>query len=263
MIHLYHLGRVEVAYIKARKFITIRKHPTHIGHLAGVQVTQARDGLKIPHVVEPTIGSRRAGIGKRRVKDNPGHIGIGTVVLPTGIVGARVQVVGRACAAAALGVVVERERRVRRRVAGIGLSRNGEVARVARAAVDAGLETVHMGGIIGRALAAPDLGTIQEHFIGIEVGHGGCAPTAAGIDCYQLAAAREHVPHESYLRSVETAQVKTCQSAATSEHITHVSHIGRLPVAHIETLQGPAGVEHAFHIGHIGRVKMPQVEARQ
>ena len=193
MIHIYHLGRVEVAYIKARKFITIRKHPIHIGHLAGVQVTHARDGLKIPHVVEPTIGSRRAGIGKRRVKDNPGHIGIGTVVLPTGIVGARVQVVGRARAAAALVVVVERERRVRRRVVGIGLGFSGEVARVAGSAVDAGIVDTNMAAVEGRALAAHQRGATGEHACGCF--HGSRAPATARINGTKVTATHKHASH--------------------------------------------------------------------
>ena len=193
MIHLYHLGRVEVAYIKARKLITIRKHPTHIGHLAGVQVTQARDGLKIPHVVEPTIGSRRAGIGERGVKDHLSHIGIGTVVLPTGIVVARVQVVGRARAGAALVVVVERQRRVRGRVAGVSLGHSalvGEVARVAESAVDVGIGLVNMVDIIVRALASHQAGAVPEHLSGIL--HDRCGPTLARIDGRQVAAVSEH-----------------------------------------------------------------------
>ena len=110
--------------------------------------------MKILHIIKPIVGGRRAGIGERGVKDHLGHTGIGAVSVPIGPIVTRVQVIGRSRAAAAQFVVVERQRRVRRRVAGIGLFPLGEVARVARAAVDVGIGLVNMVGIIGRALAA-------------------------------------------------------------------------------------------------------------
>ena len=116
--HIGHLRRVEVAYINACQLIAIIKHIFHIGDLAGVQIIHVRDRLKIDHVTKPKEGGRRAGISKRRVKEHFGHIDV-----PIRKVGARVQVVGRAWAGAALGVVVERQRGVRRRVAGIGFLR--------------------------------------------------------------------------------------------------------------------------------------------
>ena len=65
---------------------------------------------------------------ERRGKDYLSHMGIGTVRDPTwllydriGIIGILWQRVGRARAGAAQVVVVERQRRVRRRVADIGL----------------------------------------------------------------------------------------------------------------------------------------------
>ena len=142
--HLIHPGCVEMAHIKARKLCTIRKHISHIGHLAGVQVTQARDGLEILHIVKPHVSSLWASIGERGFKDHFGHFGFGAIGVPTGIAAVRVQIVGRARAAIALVVVVERQRLVRRRVAGIGSWRMnvGEVARVARAAVDVGVGRV-------------------------------------------------------------------------------------------------------------------------
>ena len=129
-----------MAHINACQLIATSKHPTHIGDLAGVQVTHARDGLKIGHAIEPIESGRRASNSERGVKDHFGHIGIGAIGIPAGIVVAHVQVVGRARAGAALVVVVECQRRVRRRVAGISLLRLlGKVARVARAAVDMGV----------------------------------------------------------------------------------------------------------------------------
>ena len=110
-----------MAQVEARQLIAILKHKRHIGDLAGVQVAHARDGLKILHAVKPIEGGRRAIIGKRRVKDHLGHIGFGAVVVPIGILAARVQVLGRSCAGTAQVVVVERQCRVRRRVVGIGL----------------------------------------------------------------------------------------------------------------------------------------------
>ena len=152
-----------MAQIKACQFITLHEHPIHIGHLAGVQVTHARDGFKFSHTIEPIAGGRRAGIGERGVKDHLGHIVFGAVGVPSGIVGARVQVVGRARAGSALVVVVERQRLVRRRVAGIGLSFSGEVTRVARAAVDVGVGLVNVAGIIGSAHAAHQARAVLEH----------------------------------------------------------------------------------------------------
>ncbi len=71
------------------------------------------------------IGGCRAGINERLVKDYLGHIGIGAVSFPTGIGRGKVQVIGRARAGAAVVVIVERQRRVLRRVAGIGLDSAG------------------------------------------------------------------------------------------------------------------------------------------
>ena len=75
-MHNGHLGRVKVAQVKARQISTVTKHISHIGHLAGVQVLHARDGLKALHFIKPAVGGRRAGISKRGVKDNFGHIDI-------------------------------------------------------------------------------------------------------------------------------------------------------------------------------------------
>ena len=87
----------------------------------------------------------------------------------------------------------------------------GEVAGVARAAVDAGIKTVRVAGIIGRSLAAPDLGAFPEHAIRIAVGSGRRAPATAGIDCGEFTATREHPPHVGHLGRVETAQVEARQ----------------------------------------------------
>ena len=210
-IHIGHLGRVEVAHIKACQACAQHEHIGHVGHLAGVQVLHARDGLKVLHVKEPIVGGRRAGIGKRRVKDNPGHIGIGAVGVPTGIVGARVQDVGRARAAAALAVVVERQRRVRRRENSIGFF-IGKVARIACAAVEVGVGGIDMIGIIGRALAAHQTGAVKEHIS--RVRHGSSAPTTAHTDVVQIIAVCEHLCHVGHPGRVETAQVKACQFPA-------------------------------------------------
>ena len=102
-----------MAQVKAGQLSAILKHKRHIGDLAGVQVTNARDGLKLLHAVKPIEGGRRASTSKRGVKDHLGHIGFGTVGVPIGIVAARVQVVDCARAGAAVVVVVERQRRVR------------------------------------------------------------------------------------------------------------------------------------------------------
>ncbi len=102
-----------MAQVKARQICTVKEHPSHIGNLAGVQVLQARDGLKIRQTKEPIDGGRRAGTNKRRVKDHLGHIEIGAISVPVGIVVACVQVVGCARAGATIVVVVERECRVR------------------------------------------------------------------------------------------------------------------------------------------------------
>ena len=156
-----------MAQVNARQLAAPTEHIPQIVHKVGVQVLHARDGFKICHTTEPTEGGRRVGTGERGVKDHLGHIGSGAVCVPTGIVAAaRVQVVGPARAAAALAVVVERQRRVRRRVAGIGFFKSAEVARVARAAVEVGIGLVHMAGIVSRALVARQLGAIIEHIGG-------------------------------------------------------------------------------------------------
>ena len=72
--------------------------------------------------MEPTEGGRRAGISERGVKDHLGHTGFGAVGEPIGLDIALVQVVGRARAAAALVVVVERQRRVLGSIACLGIN---------------------------------------------------------------------------------------------------------------------------------------------
>ena len=67
--HIGYLGRVETVQVKTCQLCTISKHFTHIGHLAGVQVSHARDRLKILHIVKPSMGGRRAVISERAVKD--------------------------------------------------------------------------------------------------------------------------------------------------------------------------------------------------
>ena len=101
-----------MAQVNARQQIATLKHKSHIGDLAGVQVTYARDGSKVMHAEKPIVGGRRAIIGKRRVKDHLGHIVFGAVFVPVSIEAARVQVVGRSRAGTAVVVVIERERRV-------------------------------------------------------------------------------------------------------------------------------------------------------
>ena len=86
-----------MAQVKARQFCAVTEHPTHISDLAGVQILDARDGLKVFHAIKPRIGSRRAGISKQGVKD---HFSdrrgpLFRIDRPTGIVAARVQVVGQ------------------------------------------------------------------------------------------------------------------------------------------------------------------------
>ena len=133
----------------------------------------------------------------------------------------RVQVVGRARAGAALAIVIERQRRVIRRVAGIG-HRAGEVARVARAAVDVGIGLVRVVGIVGRALAAHQAGAVLEH--AVRRSHSRCAPPAADINGRQHVTAREHASHVSHLGRVEAAQVNGCQLCTFTKHPSHISH---------------------------------------
>ena len=110
------------------------------------------------------MGTRRAGTSERGIKDHFGHLGMSAVSVPNRIVFTRVQVVGRARATAALGVVIERQCRVRRCVASIGLgTRGSEVAWVARAAVQVGVGRIHIIFIISRALATNQAGTVAEH----------------------------------------------------------------------------------------------------
>ena len=117
-----------MAHIKARKPCTILKHIRHDSHLAGVQILHARDGFKFLHIGKPTVGSRRAGIGERGVKDHLGHRAVGAVGFPAGSHDVRVQAVGRARSCTAQVVVVEREPLVRVCIVGIsllGISTNG------------------------------------------------------------------------------------------------------------------------------------------
>ena len=74
-----------------------------------------------------------------------------------------VQVVGRTRASAALAIVVERQCRVRRRIAGVGLFPFGEVARVAGTAVDVGVGLIRVVAIVGRALATNQIVAVIEH----------------------------------------------------------------------------------------------------
>ena len=110
-----------MAHIKARKPCTILKHTRHACHLAGVQVVDARDGFKFLHMAKPKAGGRWAGIGERGVKDHLGHRSVGLVGFPAGSHDVRVQAVGRARATVAQIVVVERQRRVLRRIASVSL----------------------------------------------------------------------------------------------------------------------------------------------
>ena len=120
-----HLREVEFFQVQACQFIAAVEHVIHARHLAGVQVLQTSDSFKVPHSGEPIEGARRAGAGKRGVKDHLLHIQIGEIGHPTGINGTIVQVVGRTRAATAIVVVVERQRRVVRRVHCIGLLGTG------------------------------------------------------------------------------------------------------------------------------------------
>ena len=175
---------------------------------------------------------------------------------------ARVQVVGRARASAALGVVVERQRGVLGRVHCVGLgTRSSEVTRVARATVDVGIGLVHMIGIINSAHAAHQTGAIGKHRNG--TCHCCRAPALTHIDGSQIAAGIEHVTRIGHHRGVETAQVKTRQTRAVSEHASHIGHLGCVETAQVKSRQTCAVIEHVIHIGHLGRVEVTQIKVIQ
>ena len=92
--------------------VAVIEHIIHTGHLTGVQMLEAIDGLKICHAIKPAVGGRRACISKRRVKHHSSHIGFGAIGVPTGIVVIDIQKVGCARADIAIVIEVERQRRV-------------------------------------------------------------------------------------------------------------------------------------------------------
>ena len=93
----------------------------------------------------------------------------------------------------------------------------GEVARVARAAVDMGVGLVlRVGFVPGCALAAHQAGAVIKHISG--AGHSRCAPITVHIDGPQVAAAIEHVTHISHLGRVELTHIKARQIKATRKH---------------------------------------------
>ena len=187
------------------------EHITHIDDFAGVQIVQAHDVLKVTHPVEPKVGSRRTDTSKRRVKDDLGHIGFYFFILPMWSIVFRVQVVGRARATTAQVVVVERERRVIWRVAGVGLgASSSEIAWVARSAVDVGIGLISVVFIIDSALAAHQSDVDIEHTLGGR--HGSRAPVLTHIDGLQFGAVSEHALHIGHIGGVETAHVKACQA---------------------------------------------------
>ena len=260
--HIGHLGRIETAQVKTSQACAVSEHVTHIGYLAGVQVTDAQNGLKILHAFEPTIGGRRAVVSERRVECHPGHIGIGSVSIPTGIIFLCVQVIGPAHAVSAHVVVVERQHFIVPCVAGIGLgTRSSEVARVARAAVDVGIGRIRMAGIIYRTLAAYQTVAIEKHIGGRR--RDIRAPATAHIDGSQIAAATKHIIHIDHLKRVETAQVKARQAAAATEHKVHIGHVGRVETAQVKARQTCAATEQAPHFYHLGRVELAHVKTRQ
>ena len=157
---------------------------------------------------------------------------------------AQVQAVGRARATAAQVVVIERQRRVRRRIAGIGLGTLfGEVARVAGTAVDAGTGLIHIVAIASRALTAHQAGAVSEHVNG--TGYILCVPLVTDIYGPQVTAISEHPLHIRHISGVEGAQVKACQASAFLEHEHHVHHAGRVESVQIKIPQTSAILKHA------------------
>ena len=234
-----------MAHIKARQCSAAEEHGFHIRHLGRVQITDACDGREACHIVEPTTGGCGARIGERRIKHNLGDRSVGADAAPARSACARVQIIGRALAAAALGVVVERQRPVILGEAGVGFgTRCGEVPRVTGAAVDVGIGLVNMVDIIGRALAARDVFTLIKHLVGY--GDSRCCPTAANEDVTS-ATAPKHLFHTPHLGSVETAQVQGSQLVAIIEHATHIDHIGGFEIAHVKAGQITTIIEHVAH----------------
>ena len=147
--HTGHPGRIETAQVKACQTSALIEHINHTGHLTGVQVFHSLNGFKVTHIIKPRVRGRRARVSERGVKDHPSHIGIAAVNYPIRLIVSIVQVVGSARAAKAQPIVVEGQRRVRRRVARIGfrlIGIPGEVTRVIGAAVDVGVGLVHRVG---------------------------------------------------------------------------------------------------------------------
>ena len=180
------------------------------------------------------MGGRRAGISKRRVKDHIFHTGTEAVNVPSGNIAALVQVKGCTRATAALVIVVERQRRVLLRKAGIGLGLLGEVARVAGPAVDMGVSLIDVVGIVSRTHAAHQFGAAIEH-IPRRGRRGQClrTPTVTGIDGRQGTAILEYTTHVSHVRGVEIAHVKTRHIAAATKHVSHVSNCCGVEVFHV------------------------------
>ena len=179
-------------------------------------------------MTKPSESSRRTSIGKPWVKDHSCSL---VVRRPARGIGSFIQFVGFARAATAIVVVVERQRRVIIRVANISL-RAGKVAGVVGAAVDAGIGAIHMGGIVGRALAANETVAVLEHVMRAGESHVGHLPTLSGIDGLQSATAPEHVTHVDHLCGVETAQLQDRQFIAAVEHPIHTRHLAGVQEAH-------------------------------
>ena len=103
---------------------------------------QARDGLKITHIVKPTVCRRWASIGKRWGEDHTGRIIIDVIIPPVGGGTALVQVKGVTIAGIAQFVIVERQRRVLRGIASIGLIVIYYTNTVNRKAVAGGISSI-------------------------------------------------------------------------------------------------------------------------
>ena len=225
------------------QIIAVPEHPVHNGHLAGVQVLQADDGVNFIHPIKPSIGCRWAGTGERGVNDRIGHLATGMVQFPTDSVESHVQVIDPARAGIALVIVVERQRRVLGRVADIGHGACTQVAWVTRATVDVGIVGIHMGGVIGRTPASHETGAVLEHIMRASESHLTHFPAIAHVDGLQSTAAPEHLAQVGHLRDVEFFQIQARQLIAAVEHVIHACHLAGVQV--LQTCNG-------FKVPHSG-----------
>ena len=119
VVHRRHQRGVEGAHVEARQAGAATEHGGHVRHLGGVEVLHVGDVGEARHPVEPVVARRRTGIGEGGVEH--GACDPRALVIPARIVGAAVQVVGRARAAGTLVIVAEGQFRAVGRQPGVHL----------------------------------------------------------------------------------------------------------------------------------------------